>query len=134
MRGEGTRATERVSCVREGVNSAVHPFQMGARVASSAPQYTPRQPRGATSIERLDDGTLEHRHVELDRVADALLDVGKVAVALGQCGHRASIELQRRTWVDRVDAVLLVDRLPVQQLPLSLVLDHEVVEATDAHH
>ena len=70
--------------------------------------------------------------------ADALLDVGEVPVALRQLGQLGLIEREPCLRVDRIDAVLLVDRLAQRQPPAAGALLEEIVEAAGAddvaHH
>jgi hypothetical protein len=54
---------------------------------------------------------MQTRHVELHVVADPGLEVGEVAVALGEAGQEPTVELEARGGVDRVHPVELVDRL-----------------------
>src|SRR4051812_36399703 len=81
------------------------------RRCTSALQRTAGEPAGAALVQLLHHRALEHRHVHLDLVADARLDVGQVAVTLGHGGEHVRVEFQLRRRVDRVDAVLFIDRL-----------------------
>ena len=62
------------------------------------------------------------------------LDVGEVAVARGQARQAAVVEREPRGRIDRIDAVLLVDRLAQHDAPAAVAPLEEVVEAAGADH
>src|SRR6266567_6258049 len=92
----------------------------------------PREPVPSLAIELFDLGTDQARHVALDLVADQFLHVGKVAVALRQRGERLLVEAEGCCGIDRIDPVLLVDRLAADDAPLALPLLQEIVEPPGA--
>ena len=76
------RTAQRRRCSSD--QSASEDCRRGARPCqrSSAPPASQRAPRRYSSSHHR---ALQHRHVHLDLVADAGLDVGEMAVALGKC-------------------------------------------------
>src|SRR5580704_8584127 len=90
------------------------------------------EPVGPSAVELLDARADEARHVPLDVVSDLGLRVGEVLVANGEARQQVGVELERGRGVDRIKAVLLVDRLAQHDPPRTLALLHEVVEAADA--
>src|SRR5262245_9375982 len=100
---------------------------------SLAPRGSALQPAAPTGIERLHDWPLEAWHVALHAIADLLLDIGEMAVALRKRREFRRIELERGRRIDRVEPVLLVDRLAHDHAPAPGALFDEVVEPTGAH-
>ena len=80
------------------------------------------QPGGAALVQALDLRAGQAWHVGLDRVPGLDLQVGQVAVALGKAGQHVGIQGERRGRVDRVQAVLLVDRLAQHDRPAAVPL------------
>ncbi len=77
---------------------------VGARIST-------REPARATLVVVLDLGAGQPRHVRLDVIADPGLQVGEVAVAGRESLQALGVEGRRGGRVDRVEAVLLIDRL-----------------------
>src|SRR5215218_8100285 len=75
------------------------------------PGLAARQPLCPARVQRLDLRARQTRHVALDVVADALLEIGEVAVALGVAGEDLRVEVGGLRRIDRVETILLVDRL-----------------------
>src|SRR6266404_2568104 len=92
------------------------------------------QPALAAGIQRFDFGSRQLRHVALDGVADLRLDVSEMAIALGKLGQFRLINDKSRGWIDRVDAILLINRLAQHNAPASFTFFDEVVEASGADH
>jgi hypothetical protein len=90
------------------------------------------QPGGAARVQALDLGTTQAGHVRLDGEAELGLQVGQVAVTVGEPLQHAGVQRERRRRVDRVDAVLLVDRLPEHDRPPAVAAGEEVVEPAGA--
>src|SRR5580700_2854619 len=90
------------------------------------------QPGGAAFVEPVELGAGQAWHVGLDRVPGLDLQVGQVAVTLGEAGQHVGIQGERRGRVDRVQAVLLVDRLAQHDRPAAVALLEEVVEPAGA--
>jgi len=89
--------------------------QLERRVART-PQSSPSksvssQPSRAPRIERIDFGPRQLRHIHLDRVPDADLDVGEMAISSRQRGELCLIKLELRRRIDGINPVFLVDRL-----------------------
>src|SRR5688572_25352706 len=91
------------------------------------------EPGPPLAVKPLDFGSPELGQAGLDGEPQAGLQVGEVAVAFGKAREQRRIELQARRRVDRVHAVLLVDRLAAHDRPAAALLE-EVVEAPGAHH
>src|SRR4051794_16225830 len=69
------------------------------------------EPARAARVQRVDLGPDEPGHVRLDVEADPCLGVGEVAVADREALEQLRVEHQGGGRVERVEAVLLVDRL-----------------------
>jgi hypothetical protein len=108
------------------------------------PELLAGEPVRAAAVQVLDAGAGEPRHVALDVESDLGLDVAEVAVSDGELGQQIAVQLEPGGRVDRVEPVLLVDRLAQDDPPAAgavsgtLIAVHapleEVVEAAGADH
>ena len=57
-----------------------------------------------------------------------------MAIAFRKAREELGVELRGRARIDRVEPVLLVDRLAQHQAPAALALFQEIVEPPGAHH
>src|SRR5947207_3370370 len=76
--------------------------------------------------------SLQHGHVALDGEADLRLRVGKIAVTLGKLAEEFGVEMERRAGIERVDAILFVDRLAQHDRPARAAVLEKIVEAPGA--
>src|SRR5258706_6923958 len=67
-------------------------------------------------------------------VTDPGLHVCEVAVAFGKASQQSRIELQLCAWRDRVDSILLIDRLPQHDAPTPAPPFQKIVEAAGANN
>src|SRR5262249_38771363 len=93
----------------------------------------PREPRGAASVQALDLGTLEGRHVALDREAEPGLQVGQMTIALGKLCEEGRVELELYCRIEDVEAILLVNGLAQHDRPRAVPPLEKVVKATRTH-
>src|SRR5262245_30496622 len=99
------------------------PWQASQRVAL--------QPRRAAAVERVECGAGRAGHVGLHLEAVLGLQIGEVTVPLGKFRQQLGVEFWRLQRVDRIEAILLVDRLAQYQTPATVALLEEIVEAAD---
>jgi hypothetical protein len=62
------------------------------------------------------------------------LQIGEVAIALGEAGQKLAVEQRRGGRVNWIEAVFLVDGLAQDETPALLALLEEIVQAADADH
>src|SRR5216684_1421814 len=92
------------------------------------------EPRRAAGIKPLDLGPPEPGHVLLHLVADAGLQIGEVTVALGELGQELGVEGELGGGIDRIEPVLLIDRLAQHDTPAPVPLLEEIIEPAGADH
>ena len=100
--------------------SATRARRRSARAISArARAAATRQPFRAARVQRLHLRPGETGHVGLHGEADLRLQVREMPVADRESFEQRAIEAQRRCRIDRVDPVLLVDRLAQHDSPAS---------------
>src|SRR5687767_3291827 len=94
------------------------------------------EPRLAVAVERLDLGALQLRQVALDLEPELGLQIAQGPVTLGDRAQQVRIELDPERRVDRVHAVLLVDRLAAHDRPAVFSFFEKIIKpagADDVH-
>src|SRR5580698_707053 len=92
------------------------------------------EPRPAASVQRLDSGSFEPRHVFFYRVADRGLQISKMPIALRELLQQFRIERELRGRINRVEPILLVNRLAQHHSPSSGATLDEIVESAGTYH
>src|SRR6202050_4264579 len=92
------------------------------------------EPGAPASIQRLDSGSFESRHIFFNRVADRGLQISEMPIALRKLLQQFRIERERRSRTDETEPIFLVNRLAQHHSPSSGSTLDEIVEAAGAHH
>ena len=74
-------------------------------------QRLAREPSGAPCVDGVKRGAVQARHVGPNFLAGAHQRVGKMAISLRVTCEQFTVELQGRRRIDRIEAILLQDRL-----------------------
>src|SRR5215472_8240464 len=99
-----------------------------------SPERLSLEPAFAAAIERRYLWPVQARHVGLHLVADPGLQIGEMAVALRKLRQQSFVQFEPCGWIQRIEAVFLVDRLAQHQAPTFFALFQEVIEAAGADH
>src|ERR1700744_906194 len=124
----------RLPVVNTPLGPGLRTLLAGGLPVTSAGCPRARQPPLALGVQSLHPRAGEPGQVPQYRIADLLLEVGRVPVAGREAGQQCRVELQLRRRVDHVQPVLLVDGLPPDDAPAAVPPLQEVLEAAAAGH